>query len=116
MATIASTNATFFGAFTVNSTTLDGTLDTFTFRSGTKQTLILLNDTAGALTPIIVGAEATSVSIAGAGSKDLSAGYAIPSIGAGATVAIDLATISAYLQGTIEITGGTGLVAQLIEG
>lgn len=39
----------------------------------------------------------------------------MPAITAGAAVAIPLATIREYLQGTIAITGGTGLVASLLE-
>lgn len=38
---------------TVTETTLTGTLDTFTYYPGIKQTLILRNATAGALTPVI---------------------------------------------------------------
>ena len=64
---------------------------------------------------LIDGNGGTTVSVPGVGSVDVSAGYSVGSIAAGAHVVIPLASISAYLQGTIAITGGTGLVATLME-
>ncbi len=115
MATIISTNAQGYGAVAVTETTLDASSDTFTYLAGVGQTLILRNDTAGALTPTIDGDGATTVSVQGVGSIDISAGYAIGSIGVGEVVTIKTETIAEYLAGTIDITGGTGLVAQLLE-
>ena len=114
MATIVATNSQGTGRVTVTETTLDGT-DTFTYSQGKSQTLILRNDTAGALTPTIDGDGATTVSVKGVGLVDISAGYAVGSIAIGETVTIRTESISEYLAGVISITGGTGLDAQLLE-
>jgi len=115
MATIVATNIKAQGVAAVTETTLTGTADTFTYGSGKNQTLILRNATAGALTPVIDGASSTTIAVAGVGSIDVSAGFAVGSIAAGAVKSIQTESISAYLQGTIAITGGTGLVATLLE-
>lgn len=115
MATIVATNVNVSGVKAVTETTLTGTLDTFTYRTGVNQTLILRNATAGALTPIIDGAGATTYNVEGVGSIDLSAGFAVGSIAAGQVKSIRTESIGRYLAGTIAITGGTGLVATLLE-
>lgn len=114
MATIASTLTTGSGKRTLTETTLTGTADTFTFTENRGQILILRNPTGGALTPIIDGNGGTTVTVPKVGSVDVSGGYAVGSIAAGAAVAIPLDSIALYLQGTIAITGGTGLVASLL--
>lgn len=114
MATIAATSMSGNGQRTVTETTLTGTLDTFSYSPNRGQILIMRNDTAGALTPVIDGAAGTTVEPRGVGTIDVSGGYAVGSIAAGAVKAIPLDTISAYLQGTIAITGGTGLVCSLL--
>jgi len=115
MATIVATDMTGSGARAVTETTLDGATDTFTYNSSTRSILILRNDTAGALSPVIDGDGATTVPVSGVGSVDISGGYAVGSIAAAGVEAIPLDTIKEYLAGTIAITGGTGLVAQLLE-
>jgi len=115
MATIVATDIKGGGVKTITETTLTGTLDTFTYKSGVNQTLIFRNATAGALTPVIDGAGSTTVSVNGIGSIDVSAGYSIGSIAAGAVKSINTESIFEYLKGTIAITGGTGLVATLLE-
>ena len=115
MATIVATDIKGGGVKTITETTLTGTLDTFTYKSGVNQTLIFRNATAGALTPVIDGSGASSVSVNGIGSIDVSAGYAIGSIAAGAVKSINTESIFEYLKGTIAITGGVGLVATLLE-
>jgi len=115
MATIVATSISGSGAIAVTQTTLTGTADTFTYRQGVTQTLIFTNPTAGALTPVIDGASSTSVSVEGIGAIDVSGGFSMGSIAAGASKTIRTETISAYLSGTIAITGGTGLVAVLLE-
>ena len=114
MATIVATNAQGSGSVTVTETALDGT-DTFAYSAGKGQTLILRNDTAGALSPIIDGDGATNVSIPGVGSIDISGGYSVGSIAIGETVTIKTESIEKYLAGTISITGGTALTASLLE-
>lgn len=115
MATIVATNANQNGTVAVTETTLTGTLDTFTYRSGVKQTLILRNPTAGAISPVIDGSGVTTLGVEGVGTIDLSAGFAVGSIAAGAVKSIRTDSIARYLLGTIAITSGTDLVATLIE-
>jgi len=115
MATITATDIKGGGVKTITETTLTGTLDTFTYKSGVNQTLVFRNATAGALTPVIDGAGSTTVSVNGIGSIDVSAGYSIGSIAAGAVKSINTESIFEYLKGTIAITGGVGLVATLLE-
>lgn len=112
MATITPTSMTGSGSRAVNVTTLTGT-DDFVYKAGAV--LILNNVTAGALTPNIDGDGASTVGVSGVGSVDISAGYDVPSIAAGDSAAIPLDTISKYLAGTIAVTGGTGIEAQLLE-
>jgi hypothetical protein len=114
MATIAATNMQGSGAKTVTETTLAGA-DTFTYSSGADPVLVLRNPTAGALTPVIDGDAASSVSVSGAGSFDISGGYSVGSIAAGSVKSIRLRTIERYLAGTISVSGGAGLVGSLLE-
>jgi len=99
---------------TLTQTTLNGT-DSFVYTAGKSKYLILRNPTAGALSPTIDGSGATTRYLDGVGNVNIAAGFAVGSIAAGAAVCIELVNISAYLQGTIAITGGTGLVGVLIE-
>lgn len=114
MATIAATDMRGFGAKTLNVTTMT-TSDTLTYNEGRRPVLVLDNVTAGALTVTIDGDGASAVSVVGAGTFDISTGYSTGSIAAGARVAIPLTSISQYLQGTVAITGGSGIEAQLLE-
>ena len=115
MPAITATNMQGSGKRTLTETTLNGT-DSLVFNSAASPVLVLRNPTAGALSPVIDGNGGTTVSVAGIGSVDVSGGYAVGSIAATTgIVAIPLNSISAYLQGTIAITGGTGLVATLME-
>ena len=114
MATIAATSMTGSGARELTETTMTSS-DTFTYNSGKDATLILRNATGGALTPNFDGDGGTTKAVAGIGSVDVSSGLTLGSIAAGEVWAIPLDTISAYLQGTITVTGGTGIVAVLLE-
>ncbi len=114
MATITATLMTGAGQRTISETTLTGTADTFTYSASGKQVLIMRNNTGAPLSPVIDGASSTVVPVAGVGNVDVSAGYAVGSIAAGVVKAIPLDSISAFLRGTIAITGGTGLVCSLL--
>ena len=116
MATVVPTETNPSGVVAITETTLDGSSDTFTYKQNAKQRLVLRNDTAGALSPVIDGDGATSVGIDGIGAVDVSAGFAVGSIGIAEVVSINTDSIREYLKGTIDITGGTGLVAILMEG
>ena len=114
MPTITATSIAGLGKAAVALTTLNGT-DSLVYREGNKPVLVLHNPTAGAISPVIDGNGGTTVPVAGIGTVDVSGGYAVGSIAAGACVAIPLITIREYLKGTIAITGGTGLTAALLE-
>jgi S-formylglutathione hydrolase FrmB len=114
MAAIAATSMGGTGARVVTRTTL-GASDTFTYNASKNPILILDNVTGGALTPNIDGAGGTSVPVKGVGDVSVSSGLTLASIASGACVAIPLATIDAYLQGVITVTGGSGIKASLLE-
>lgn len=102
-------------ARTITETTLNGTTDSLTFNTSRNPVLTFRNPTAGALTPTIVGASATTVAVPGVGNVSVASGYAVGSIAAGAMVSIPLNTINEFLKGAVTLTGGTGLVASLLE-
>lgn len=114
MATIVATNMTGSGDRVVTVTTL-GASDTLTYTASKRPVLVLNNVTAGALTPNIDGDGGTTIPCPGVGSVDVSGGFDVSSVAAGATVAIPLKTIEAYLSGTINVTGADGMEAQLLE-
>lgn len=114
MSNVVATSMQGPGLRTVTRTTLAAS-STFTFNPNRNAVLILDNVTAGALTVVIDGSGGTTVPVAGVGSVDVSAGLSTGAIAAGACVAIPLDSISAYLQGVIAVTGGTGIRATLIE-
>lgn len=113
MATIVETSVNQLGDFAATVTTLTAA-DTFTYKSNANQILILRNGTAGALTATIDGDGATTITPDGyGGAISVSGGKAI-TVAAGATKAVRLDTIKAFLTGTISVTGGTGLEATLL--
>lgn len=113
MATIAPTSIAGTGQRLVTRTTLTSS-DTLTYLPNTGQVLILMNDTAGSLTVSLDGADSTNVSFPGVPNVNVSNGYSSTVMNAGQSRAIPLDTISAYLQGVITITGGTGATAILL--
>ena len=115
MATIVATDVKGQREKVVVETTLTAS-DTFTYKANARQKLVLRNASAGALTPLITGADSTTVNVTGIGPVDVSTGFQMASIGVGAVVSIDTDSIKEYLKGTIEITGGTDIVATLMEG
>lgn len=115
MATITATSMAGQGDRAVTWTTLTAS-DTFTYNSGRSPVLILRNATGGPLTVNIDGDGATTKAVAGLGADvDVSGGFDTSAIADGTTRAIPLTTISAYLSGTIAVTGGTGITAALLE-
>lgn len=112
MAAITATSVLGAPPKTITETTL-GASDTLTYK--TKSLLLLRNPTGGALTPVIDGDGGTTVLAPGLGSVDVSGGYSVGSVAAGAHVVIALDTIASYLKGTITITGGDAMVACLLE-
>jgi hypothetical protein len=115
MATIAETSGVVIGVAALTNTTLTGTADTFTYKPGQGQYLILRNTTGGALSPTITGSANVATGVNGAGVVNTASGYAVGSIAATTgSVMIPLDSIALFLKGTISITSGTGLVASLV--
>lgn len=100
------------GPVTLTTTTL-GASDTLTYSSGTKQMLELHNTTGGSLTVTITGSTATTISPPGyGGTISVASGLAIV-LAAGVAKIVNLDTISAFLSGTITLTGAATLTARL---
>lgn len=77
--------------------------------------LVLRNPTGGALSPTITGSQASAaIPVSGFGNVSAAAGLAVGSIPAGATRVIPLDSRREFLQGTITITGGVGLIAHIL--
>lgn len=95
-------------------TTLGASGNTITHNPGTGQILILHNPTGGSLTPTIIGAGATTADIEGLGTVNFAAGLNLGAVAAAAQLVVPLDFIAQYLKGVIDITGGTGLVATLL--
>lgn len=113
MAAIPSTSGQQSGDVVVNKITL-GASDTLTYTPNGNQYLMLHNTTAGSLTATIDGNGGTTVPIPGTGATfDVSSGKAV-TVAAGVLKMVKLDSISAYLQGTVAVTGGTGLIAWII--
>lgn len=113
MATIAPTSMTGSGSRVITETTLTSS-DTFVYAADKNPVLTLRNGTGGALTVNIDGSGGTTVPVQGVGAVSVASGYTTASIAAGAMHAIPLNSISAYLAGTIAVTGGTGISASLM--
>lgn len=114
MAAITSINASgAVGAFTATESTLSAD-DTITIAKGKAQLLALRNATAGELTVTIDGSDGTTVNAPGLGSVSVASGYAIV-LPAGAQKAVILSTIGKYCQGTVHLTGGALVKAQLFD-
>lgn len=99
------------GPVTATRNALTTSQDTLTV---TKGILELYNTTGSSVTVTIDGSTATTISPSGyGGTVDISAGKAI-TVGANATVYVDLSTISAFLSGTIAISASaTGVNAHV---
>lgn len=101
------------GAVTATVTTLTAS-DVLPYVSGGQQVLQLFNTTALPVVVTIDGAGSTTISPEGyGGTLDVSAGKAI-TVGANATVFVNLDSISAFLAGAVAVTGGVGVTATLL--
>jgi hypothetical protein len=115
---MAALSATTRGAkITASRNTLTAS-DSFTYVPNTNQVLELHNNTAGPLTAVIKGsAPSATYPVPGAGGTtiDLSAGLSI-TVAASASVLVALDAHAAYLagNGTITVTGATGMTAILL--
>lgn len=110
MAALTNTTVT-NGVFTPTTNTLTSS-DTLTYDSGKKQLLVLRNTTGSSVNVTIDGNGGTTVAVDGIGSVDVSAGLVV-AVPANATRAVLLPSIRHYLQGTVAVTGGVGVVADI---
>lgn len=88
--------------------------DTLTYNPQKRQLLLLQNTTASPVNVTIDGNGGTTISVPGLGTVDVSAGRVI-TVPANGQQAVMLSAISAYLQGSVAVTGGTGCNAMLFE-
>ena len=105
------------GATTLARVTLNGT-DSLTYIPGANQQLYLANNTGSPIGPVVIlgsTAPATYI-IPGTGGTTIapSAGKSLGTIAANTTIEVSLDDISLYLQGSVTITGGSGLVATIL--
>jgi hypothetical protein len=113
MATIAQTITTGQNGPVVLARTTMTASDTLTYTQGTGQILTLHNNTAGALTVTINGSAVQTLNIPGyGGTVSTAAGKAV-AVAVNQTVLVELDDIYSFLQGTVSLTGGTGIIATL---
>lgn len=111
MAVIAPTSMQGPGQRTLAETTCTAS-DTFVYQAG--DILLLRNPTGAAVSPKLDGDEGVNWQAEGLGPISVATGYTIGSIAAGSARAIPLDSIRGYLQGTVFLTTGTGLVASIL--
>lgn len=88
--------------------------DTLVFNNSRQQELILVNGTGSTNTVVLDGGDSVLFPVDGFGNVDPTAGLSLD-LADNAVRAISLNTRSRYMQGTIAITGGTGVTAYLLE-
>lgn len=114
MAVLAPINvASGIGAITSTPTVLTAA-DTLVYKQSVTQLLNLANTSGSSITLTIDGDAGTSVTVDGIGPVSVSSGLAI-TVPNNEARSVRLGSIRHYLQGTVNLTGGTGLRAQLFE-
>lgn len=113
MATITQTTVTGVnGPVTLTRTTM-GASDTLTYVPGSGQLLTLANNTGSQISPVFTGSVTPTINVPGYGGTVSTAGGKTVAVPANSTVAFELDDISQFLQGTVTITSGTGIIATL---
>lgn len=113
MAAITATSTRVSGDFVVTETAL-GASDTLSYTAGGRQILALRNPTGSPVVVTIDGSGGTTISPSGyGGTLSVASGKAI-TVAGGTTRAVNLDTISAFCQGTVAVTGGTGVYASIL--
>ena len=113
MADIIQTSLKVKGAVTVTVGTL-GENVSLVYQPGGNQFLVIHNITASAITPVIKGLSAPSgFKVAGFGLLNLTGGYSMGEIAAGASIALPLHTVREWLKGDVVIEGATGANAYI---
>lgn len=113
MATIVKTSTGGKSSRAATMTTMTAS-DTLTYEPGTGQLLYMRNPTGGALTPVLNGSTNTTAVVTGGPDISTTSGVTLAAVAATTgSVMVPLDTIASYLQGTITITGCTGMIAVL---
>lgn len=112
MATIVKTDLARGDSAALEFTALTGT-DDFVYSNQSNEILIMENTTGSDVVVTIDGDGSSTVNCPGVGDIDVSAGIAL-TVTANSFEQIQLSSISAYLQGTIAVTGGTGVSAAIL--
>jgi hypothetical protein len=114
MAAISNTSKNVLGDFTATKTILTAS-DTLTYTSGSGQELVMYNITAAPVVVTLDGASGTTVAVPGCGATTVSvaSGVAI-TVPANGFQVVRLDTIPAYLNGAVAVTGGTGVIAMIL--
>lgn len=113
MAVLSPVNISGNGAITTTPAVLTSA-DTLVYNHGLTQILNLANTSGSSITLTIDGDGGTTVSVDGIGSVSVAAGLAI-TVPNNEARTVRLGSIREYLKGTVNLTGGTGLRAQLFE-
>jgi hypothetical protein len=115
MAAIVDTDSNVAGPFTATKTILSAS-DTLTYTPNAGQELVLYNITGVSVVVTIDGSAGTTVTVPGTGGTTLSvaSGLAVTVPANGFQVVL-LDKISAFLQGTVAVTGGTGVIACILK-
>lgn len=113
MATIAQTTVKGVnGPVTATRTTMTAS-DTLAFQAGSGQVLTLANNSGSPITATFTGSVQPNINVPGYGGTVSTADGKAVAVAANSTVVLALDSISQFLQGTVTITGGTGLIATL---
>ena len=113
MADIIQTSLKVKGAVNVTVGTLGDNVS-LVYQPDVNQFLVIHNITASAITPVIKGLSAPSgFKVAGVGLLDLTDGYPMGEIAAGASIALPLHTVREWLKGDVVIEGATGANAYI---
>lgn len=88
--------------------------DVLTYNTAKQQLLVLENTTASPVVVTVDGSTGTTIAVGGYGSVDVSAGKTI-TVPANGYQYVKLSAISAFLSGTVAVTGGVGVKAMLFE-
>lgn len=94
----------------VPATTITGVVS-LAYRRGIGQVLVIKNESASSINPVITGRQAGDLTVEGLGEIDLSGGFDVGAIAAGATVAVKLDNVRRWLTGQVELSGAVGAVA-----
>jgi hypothetical protein len=115
MAAISVTSKNVAGPFNATLTTLTSS-DTMTYTPNVGQELFLWNPTGSPVVVTVDGAGGTTVPVpdAGAATFSVASGLAITVPANGVSIT-KLDTVKAYLKGAIAVTGGTGVLAAILQ-